>query len=165
LAQLYCRRENWLYRGAVTQIARRRTAAVLLVVGIVVGALALADIGPFEDPPTADERAAEAVEEFFAAAAAGDGATFCGLLTEDARSTLRVNIAQRLRTDDPPGCEQLMTALKPVFEGSTVQIRFVNVSGNRARVETRYKPKDSAAEPRTVLLLEEDGAWRISDPG
>jgi hypothetical protein len=145
----------------VSDVARRRIAALLLVAGIAVGALALADLGPFEDPPTSGERATEAVEEFFAAAAAGDGARFCRLLTEDARSTLRVNIAQRLRTDDPPGCEQLMTA----FEGSTIQIRFVNVSGNRARVEARYKPKDSAAEPRTVLLLEEDGEWRISDPG
>ena len=35
----------------------------------------------------------------------------------------------------------------------------------QARAEARYKFADAGAEPRTVLLLSEDGEWRVSDPG
>ena len=46
-----------------------------------------------------------------------------------------------------------------------IEIRFVSVSGQQARAEARYKFADAGAEPRTVLLLSEDGEWRVSDPG
>jgi hypothetical protein len=52
-----------------------------------------------------------------------------------------------------------------VFEGSQLSVRSVSVSGNRARVEARYKLRGSGAQPRTVLLLKEQGGWKISDPG
>ena len=56
-------------------------------------------------------------------------------------------------------------ALKPVFEGSSIDVRFVSVSGHQARVEARYKLKGAAAQPRTILLRTEDGEWRVSEPG
>ena len=149
----------------MSDVVRRRIAAVLLVAGIAVAALAITDTGPFDDPPTEEERAREAVEEFFAAAADGDSKKFCGLLTSDARQTLRVNTAQQLQTDELPGCEQILDALAEVFKGSKLDVRFVNVSGNRARVEARYKLSGSGAQPRTVLLLSENGEWKVSDPG
>jgi hypothetical protein len=58
-----------------------------------------------------------------------------------------------------------MVALKPLFEGSSIDVRFVSVSGNQARVEARYKLEGAAAQPRTVLLRNEDGEWHISEPG
>jgi hypothetical protein len=94
----------------MSDVVRRWIAAGLLIAGIAVAALAITDTGPFEDPPTEEERVEAAVYE-------------------------------------------------------TIEIRFVNVSGHQARVEARYKFADAGAEPRTVLLLSEDGEWRVSDPG
>jgi hypothetical protein len=149
----------------VDPVLRRRIAALLLISGIAVAALALADVGPFEDPVTEEQRVEDAVESFFAAAAAGDGETFCDLLTTDARRALEVSTAQRLQTDETPKCAQIVELLEAAFAGSGIDVRYVSVSGNRARVEGRYKIRGHAAQPRTVLLLEENGEWRISDPG
>lgn len=149
----------------MSDVVRRRVAALLLVAGIAVGALAIADLGPFEDPPTEAERVEDAVNEFFGAAARGDSRTFCALLTRQARKALQVETAQRLQTDKVPRCEQILDALAGVFEGSELRVRHVSVSGNRARVEARHKLRGAGAQPRTVLLLQADGAWRISDPG
>jgi hypothetical protein len=149
----------------VDPVLRRRIAVLLLIAGIAVGALAIADVGPFEDPLTEEERVESTVEEFFAAAERGNGKAFCGLLTRDARQTLQINTAQRLQTDEPPSCAKLMKTLQPVFKGSSIDVRFVNVSGNQARVEARYKLKGAAAQPRTILLRTENGEWRISEPG
>jgi hypothetical protein len=150
----------------MSDVLRRRIAAGLLVLGIVIGVLAIRDVGPlFDDPPTEEERVAATVERFFAAAASGDSRTFCGLLTADAREELRVATAQRLQINEPPPCTEILEVLAPLFAGSAVTIRDVSVSGNRARVEAAYRLRGGAVEPRTVLLLAENGEWRISDPG
>ena len=78
---------------------------------------------------------------------------------------LQVTTAQRLQTNEVPRCEQILDALAGVFQASEVTVRRVSVSGNRARVEARYKLEGSGAQPRTVLLLQENGTWKISDPG
>jgi hypothetical protein len=41
---------------------RRWIATILPLAGIAVAALAIADVGPFEDPVTEDERAQQAVD-------------------------------------------------------------------------------------------------------
>jgi Putative lumazine-binding len=143
---------------------RRRIAALLLVAGIAVAVLAIEDVGPFSDPPTQEEVVQGVVEDFFNAAAQGDSKTFCRLLTDDARKTLEVNYAQRLQTDEPLSCAEILDTFAAAFKGSSVDVRVVSVSGIRARVETRYKLADSPAQPRTVLLQLEDGGWRISNP-
>ena len=61
--------------------------------------MAIADVGPFEDPVTEEQRAGQVVNDVFAAAAAGDGERFCGLLTPDARDAIEIAMAQRLQTD------------------------------------------------------------------
>jgi hypothetical protein len=149
----------------MSDVLRRRIAAVLLVVGIAVAVLAIKDVGPFSDPPTQEEAVRGVVEDFFAAAAAGDSKTFCRLLTDDAREELEVNTAQRLQSDEALTCTQILDVLAPAFEDSTVDVRFVNISGTRARVEARYKLADSPAQPRTILLELQDGEWHVSDPG
>jgi hypothetical protein len=149
----------------VSDALRRRIAAALLVAGVVVAVLAIEDVGPFSDPETEEERVQATVEEFFGAAAEGDSKTFCRLLTSDAREALRVSTAQRLRSDELPECTRILDVLAPAFADSELGVRFVSVSGNRARVEARYRLAGSGAQPRTILLLSEDGEWRISDPG
>ncbi len=149
----------------MSDVLRRRIAALLLVVGIAVAVLAIKDVGPFSDPPTQEETVRGVVEDFFAAAAAGDSKTFCRLLTEDAREELEVNTAQRLQSDEALTCTQILDVLAPAFEDSQVDVRFVSISGIRARVEARYKLADSPAQPRTILLVLEDDEWHVSDPG
>jgi hypothetical protein len=149
----------------MSDTVRRRIAALLLVVGIAVAVLAIEDVGPFEDPVTEEERATTAVANFFAAASDGDSKRFCALLTADAREQLRLSTAQRLQTDDVPECTKILDVLAPVFAGSEFTLNYVSVSGNRARAEGRFKVADAPAQPRTVLLLLEDGEWHVSDPG
>ncbi len=150
----------------MSDVLRRRIAALLLLAGIALGALAIADLGPFEDPVTQEERVESAVEDFFAAAAAGESETFCELLTRDARRSLQVNTAQQLRSNERLSCDEVFAVLHPIlFRGSQVDIRLVSVSGLRARVETRLKTKGSPAQPRTVLLTEENGEWHLADLG
>jgi hypothetical protein len=149
----------------MSDVARRRIAALLLLAGIAVAVLAIEDVGPFEDPVTEEELAGDAVEDFFAAASDGDSKRFCALLTSDARHQLQVSTAQRLQVDEAPECEKILDVLAPVFAGSEFTLNYVSVSGNRARAEGRFKIGESPAQPRTVLLLLEKGEWHISDPG
>ena len=149
----------------MSDLVRRRIAAGLLIAAVAIAALAITDTGPFSDPPSTEGEVRSAVEAFFGAASAGDSATFCAMLTDDARRGMRVQTAQRLQTDRLPKCERILDALAGVFEGSQVTVSYVSVSGDRARVEARYRLSQATAQPRTVLLVDEDGEWRISDPG
>jgi hypothetical protein len=149
----------------MSDVWRRRLAALLLIVGIAVAVLAIEDVGPFSDPPTQEEVVQGVVEDFFNAAADGDSQTFCKLLTDDARKTLEVNTAQRLQTDEAPTCTQILDILAPAFKDSKIDVHLVSISGTRARVEARYKLADAPATPRTILLELENDQWRVSDPG
>jgi hypothetical protein len=148
----------------MSDVARRRIAALLLIAGIAVAALAIADVGPFDDPPTEEERVQAAAEEFFTVAERGDSKAFCDMLTAAARQELRIDTAQRLQVNELPQCEKILDLFAAAFEGSDFTVRRVSVSGNQARVEGRYRVREEPAQPRTVLLAEEDGEWRISDP-
>jgi hypothetical protein len=151
---------------SMSDLARRRIATLLLVAGIVVAALAIADLGPFRDPPTTEDHVAATVEEFFGAAAEGDFRAFCALLTPDARETLRRNAARLGGVDANRGCARTLGAVVgEALEGSRYAVREVSVSGPRARVEARFRPPDAQPELRTVYLNEIDGEWLVDDPG
>lgn len=151
----------------LSDIARRRIAALLLVVGIALAVLAITDTWPFDDPPTEEERAQDAVESFYAAAAEGDFATYCELLTSAARDGVRVNAARLLEEAGSLKCEEILAVAEEEFAGVTVRIRDVSVSGVQARVEANVKLADTpGVESRTMFLERDDtGQWRVSDPG
>ena len=154
--------------GELSDITRRRIAALVLVLGVVIGALAITDTWIFEDPPTEEERVADAVESLFAAAAEGEFEAYCDRLTPQARDVIRANAARLVEQGDVLRCDEILAAAgKEAFAGVSIKIRDVSVSGNRARVEANLKRPDTpGAEPRTVLLeLDDAGAWRVSDPG
>lgn len=152
----------------LSDITRRRIAAVLLVVAIALTALAITDTFPFDDPPTEEERVADTVEQLFDAAGAGEFATYCELLTARARDVIRANAARLVEQGDVLRCDDILAvAGKNAFAGVSVKIRDVSVSGNRARVEANLKRADTpGVEPRTILLEQDEaGDWRVSDPG
>jgi Domain of unknown function (DUF4878) len=152
-----------LYRARVSPTLRRRIAAALLIVGIAVAALAIADVGPFEDPATVEERVAGAVREVFAAAAAGEAKAFCDRLTPAYREALEIQVAQAAQSDEPAKCERVMEVFLLPYQDSEIEVHEVSVSGNRARVEARLRLPDHGAQPRTVLLVEGGGSWRVSE--
>jgi hypothetical protein len=154
--------------GYLDEYTRRRVAAVLLVVGTVIAVLAIADIGPFSDPPTEAERAEETVVEFFAAAEAGDFDSFCDLLTKAAQQTIEVRAGAIAAEEDLKGCAEILGVLVgKQFSDSELVITLSNVSGNRARVEAELKLKGEPGRQQRTVLLEEspEGDWLISDPG
>jgi hypothetical protein len=152
--------------GYLSDIARRRIAALLLLAGIIVAALAIADLGPFENPPTPEDRVEQTVEEFYAAAAEGDFARYCNLLTAGARDRVRANAARLLEEAGKLSCQEILSVAEESFAGVTAKIREVSVSGIRARVEANVRtPGVPGIESRTMFLDQEDGVWRVSDPG
>jgi hypothetical protein len=154
--------------GYLSDIARRRIAAVLLIVGVAVAVLAITDTAPlFDDPPTEEELAQDAVEEFFGAAAEGDFVTYCSLLTPAARDRIRANAARLLEEAGRLKCDEILEVAAEEVAGISVKIQEVSVSGTQARVEANTRvPDDPAVESRTMLLEQDDaGDWRIADPG
>lgn len=154
--------------GYLDEYTRRRVAAVLLAITTVVAVLAIADIGPFSDPPTQEELAQDTVEEFFAAGADGDFKTFCGLLTKSARSAVEVRAGAIAAEQGLEGCVEIFDALVgDQLKGSRLRVTLSSVSGDRARVETEIQVKGGGGRQQRSVLLElaENGEWRIYDPG
>ena len=132
-----------------------------------VAVLTIADLGPFSDPPTEEERVSETVERFFAAGAQGEFDDYCALLTDAARTTVEENATRLLGGNMELACPAVLAAVPEAFAGLSARIREVAVSGPRARVEANVKTKNTqGVEARTILLDQEpDGTWLISDPG
>lgn len=152
--------------GYLSDIARRRIAAVILIVAAIVAVLALTDKAVFDDPPTGEEQVAMAVEGFFAAAAEGDFEGYCARLTERARRTIESQAQAVSGSDEDLTCAQIAATAADRFAGLETKIRLVSVSGSRARVQIALKPADGPSEIRTVLLESPDpGVWLISDSG
>jgi Domain of unknown function (DUF4878) len=151
----------------LSEIAHRRIAALLLIAGIAVAVLAITDTWPFDDPPTEEERVQDTVESFYAAAADGDFAEYCALLTPAARDRVRVNAARLLEEAGQLRCEEILAVAEEEFKGVSIRVREVSVSGIQARAEVNVKVAGRAGvEPRTMLLEQnEAGEWHVSDPG
>ena len=153
--------------GYLSDVARRRIAAVVLVVVAIVAILAITDTAIFEDPPTDEERVGPTVREFFAAAAEGDFERDCELLSDEAQRTVRISGARAIGDGTKPSCaDSLESVLGDSFADISVKVRSANISGNRARVEAALKPEGEPSTFRTILLETADGGgWLISDFG
>ena len=154
--------------GYLSDAARRRIAAVILIVGIVLAVLAITDSAFFEDPPTESEKVAAAVRGFFDAAKEEKFEDACDRLTKGAQDTMRQAAARALETDQRLRCSQIMES---VVGDSFADVMFrvrpgVSISGNRARAEASLKTEGELAQFRTILLeQDDDGSWLISDFG
>ena len=154
--------------GYLSDVTRRRIAAVILIVGAVVAVLAITDTGVFEDPPSEEEVVANAVESFFESAADGNFERDCELLTKEAQDSVRVSASRLIEDADARlNCPEILELVfREAFAEVVVRVRSVNIEGNRARAEAALKPKGEPSQFRTILLeLGEDGDWLISDFG
>ena len=152
--------------GYFSEVARRRIAAVILVVGIVLVVLALTDTAFFDDPPTESEKVEEVVLDFFGSATEGDFKTACDSLTKTAQDTMRRAAAGALETEERLRCPEIMeSVIGESFAEVAVRVRSVSISGNRARAEAALKTEGELATFRTILLEEDEDGWLISDFG
>jgi hypothetical protein len=155
--------------GFFSETVRRRIAAAILVVGIVLAVLAITDTAFFDDPPTESEKVSSTVTGFFDAAAEGEFADACDHLTRQAQLVMRQAAARALNSDDENlRCDAIMkTVLGDSFADVTIRVRSVSISGNRARAEAALKSKGEPSSFRTILLEEDEkgSGWLISDFG
>jgi len=150
----------------MSEIARRRIAAVLLLALIVAAVIALTEAGPFDEPEEAEEdRVETAVEQLYDAAASGDYRAFCDLLTDRAREGLRENAARLTGGEPPPCARTLELTIGDGLQGTRARVRDVSVSGPHARVTANVRGAEDGPELRTIYLDEIDGEWLVSDPG
>src|SRR5215218_4359299 len=149
--------------GYLSDVARRRIAAVLLMAVIVLAALAIADVGPFSDPQTESERAQASVERFFDAAHEGNFGASCAQLTKDVRLTMQQRAGIAAASQGLQGCDQI---LRPFLHLEIARVDQVRVSGNQATVETDVRATDAKhPRPTMVHLFLINGRWKISDFG
>ena len=150
--------------GYLSDVARRRIAAMLLVAGAAVVALAIADVGPFSDPITEQERAQAAVERFFEAGQEKDFAAACGQLTKQAQRAVEQRAGAIASQRGLQGCDEILRLFLGQLHIS--KIVDVRVSGNRAVVDANLSAAGSShAQPATIGLFLIKDHWKISDFG
>jgi hypothetical protein len=155
--------------GQLSDAARRRIAAVILVIGIAVAALAIFDVGPlFEDPPTEAERAQDAVEEFFAAAQDEDFKAVCSQLTTQQQQVIEQRAASVAAREDLKGCDEILGEIlgNQLAQTRITRVVSVRVSGNQAVVEANLRsPGVKGPQAATFHLFLIRDEWRIDDFG
>jgi hypothetical protein len=154
--------------GNLSDAARRRIAAAILVVGIAVAALAIADVGPFSDPPTEAERAQSAVEGFFAAAQDGDFKSVCGQLTAEQQRVVEQRAGSVAAEQGLQGCDEILKEFlgDQLAETRIAKVIDVRVSGNQAVVDANLRtPGSDGPRSATFHLFLIRGEWRIDDFG
>jgi len=152
--------------GYLSDATRRRIAAALLLVGIAVAALAIANVGPFSNPPSEAERARAAVERFFEAGHQKDFKAACGQLTKEAQRTLEQRAGAAAAQQGRKGCDEILGLfLAKLALGNVVDVR---VSGNRAVVDASVRALGGSkgkGKPTTIDLFLIGNAWKIADFG
>jgi len=154
--------------GKLSEAARRRIAAVILLAGIAVATLAIVDVGPFSDPPTEAERAQSAVEDFFAAAQDRDFKSVCSELTNEKRRAIEQRAASVASQEGLHGCDEILKAfLGDELAGLRIaKVIDVRVSGNQAVIDAKLRAPDAkrttSASFHLFLIRDQ---WRINDFG
>ena len=154
--------------GDLSEAARRRIAAFILVVGIAVAVLAIADLGPFSDPPSQAERAQSAVERFFASAQDRDFQSVCGQLTAEEQRVIEQRAGSVAARQVLKGCDEILKGFLGDQLAATkiTKIVDVRVSGNQAVVDANLSSSGSKGTQSAMfhLFLVRD-EWKISDFG
>jgi hypothetical protein len=153
--------------GYLDPFVRRRIAALLLLAGAVLAGLAIANAGPFSNPPTEFDRARAALEDFFAAAKSKDYARVCELLAPAQRKVIETAASQLAQGKLKNGCTAAVAAGGGgALAHSELRIRDVRVSGSLAAIDANIVvPGVNGPQSRTFKLEEIKGNWVISDLG
>jgi predicted lipid-binding transport protein (Tim44 family) len=151
-----------------SEVRRNRIAAVVIVIGAVIGVMALTDAAPLFDDITEEERATEAVERFFEAYGDRDFATVCELFNTEVRDTIVLAGATETKEGKPRSCAEILEARF----GATgeedpelnVRVESVRISGPRAVAEVVARSSDApGGRPLTVELERAEDGWLIAN--
>jgi hypothetical protein len=156
------------YKGYLSDVARQRIVAAILIVGLAVAGLAIADLGPFSDPPTEAERAQATVERFFDAADDRDFGDVCHQLTGQEQRTVEQRAGRLAVQQGLKGCDEILSAFlgDQLSAARIVKVQDVRVSGNRAVVDADIdSPGAKHPHATTFDLFLINGQWRIGDFG
>src|SRR3954451_9285865 len=154
--------------GNLSEVARRRIAALILLAAIAVAALAIADVGPFSDPPTEAERAQSAVEGFFASAQDRDFKSACTELTSEKRRAIEQRAASVAQQEGLHGCDEILKAFLGDELASTriAKVIDVRVSGNQAVIDAKLRtPGSKGTTSASFHLFLVRDEWKINDFG
>jgi hypothetical protein len=154
--------------GSLSESARRRIAAVILLAGIAVAALAIWDVGPFANPPTQAERAQSAVEHFFVAAQDHDFKAACGQLTSDEQQAIEQRAASVASREGLHGCDEILKVfLGDQLAGTRIaKVIDVRVSGNQAVMDANLRtPGSKGTQSAMFHLFFINDDWKINDFG
>ena len=127
-------------------------------------ALAIANVGPFSNPPTEAQRAQATVERFFADGHTKDFKAACAELTREAQATIEQRAGAAAAQKGLKGCDQILG----LFLGNLVlgHVDDVRVSGNRAVVDASVRSSGSShGRPTTIDLFLIRNSWKIADFG
>jgi hypothetical protein len=132
-------------------LAARRTAPVIALT-LVLAAAGCGPVGGEDD----DDQVGDTVTELVEARNRGDFETVCSLIS--AQQHARFSAAGT-------SCEQALPRI--AREGTTTRIRIdeVRVSGDRATVDATVSQTGGAGNPQTILLIKEDGDWKVTPSG
>jgi predicted lipid-binding transport protein (Tim44 family) len=151
-----------------SEVVRNRIAAVVIVIGAVIGVMALTDAAPLFDDLTEEERATEAVERFFEAYGDRDFATVCELFNTEVRDAIVLAGATETKEGEPRSCAEILEARF----GATgeedpelkVRVESVRISGPRAVAEVVATSSDApGGRPLTVELERAEDGWLIAN--
>jgi hypothetical protein len=151
-----------------SEVRRNRIAAVVIVIGAVIGVMALTDAAPLFDDLTEEERATDAVERFFEAYGDRDFATVCELFNTEVRDAIVLAGATETKEGKPRSCAEILEARF----GATgeedpelnVRVESVRISGPRAVAEVVAGTADApGGRPLTVELERGEDGWLIAN--
>ena len=126
-----------------------------MIFALGLAAFALAACGPFGGESDQDQ-AETAVTELIEARNDRDFERVCELL---AASQL-----DKFRQADTT-CEEALPSLADRGVTTTIRVDEVRVSGERATVDATVNRDGQAGQAQTILLLKEDGDWKVSQVG
>jgi hypothetical protein len=156
------------YVGYLSDVARQRIAAAILIVGLLVAGLAVADLGPFSNPPTQAEQAQATVQRFFDAAHDKNFEDVCHQLTSQAQRTVEQRAGTLAVQQGLKGCDEIVRAFlgDQLSAARIANVEDVRVSGNRAVVDADiHSPGSKHPQATTFDLFLIKDQWRIADFG
>lgn len=144
------------------ELLQRRISAAVILIGVVIAIMALADAAPLFDDVTEEERVEDAVARFFAAYDEGDYATVCELLSTDVRDAIELAGATETGGGEPE-CAEIIEARFSALAGEEklgVNVDSVRVSGPRAVAVLKAR---SPEVPDSIELERAGDQWVVTE--
>src|SRR4051794_7355452 len=139
---------------------RRRRAVAILAVAVLIVIAAIAGWGPFGGGGSGsrEDQVREAVVSLIHARNANDFATVCDGLAEQQVSGIK-------RSSGLTCPEALHSVPGATTIKTKIEVQDVRISGDRATVDATVHHNGGTGQSQSILLIKEDGAWKVASAG